>query len=126
MAGTYDPETHAIELPCGDTATITVNVPNGGYDAIVFSIYNADRRKDLLRIPVEIADGKAVIRIANRHTRDLKPGEYKWQLRFVSDPDADADGNIIADDDSDNVASLFGSEDNPLPDFICRKDGAYV
>lgn len=127
MAGSYNPETNAIELPAGDTMTLTVNV-SGGYDAVVFAIFDPTRSKgaDLLRIPAEIIDGRAIIRLANSHTRDLKAGAYKWQLRAVSDPARDADGNIIADDPGDNVVSYFGSADKPLPEFTIRRDGAYV
>lgn len=127
MAGHYNPENYAIELPAGDTMTLTVGV-SGGYDAIVFAIFDPTRNKgaDILRIPAEIIDGQAVVRLTNSHTRDLKAGVYKWQLRAVSDPARDADGNIIADDPGDNVVSYFGSADRPLPAFTIRKDGAYV
>lgn len=126
MAGSYDPVARKIELPSGDTMTIRVNVKNDGYDAVIFSIFNKKEGLDLLRLAAPIQDGQAVIRVSNQDTRDLEPGKYKWQLRFVSDPEYDDAGNIIANDDADDVVSMFGSEALPLPDFILRRDGAYV
>lgn len=129
MAATYDPKDRKIELPAGDTMTIVVRLKqNGdGYAAMIFAVFDPMKKgKDLVRIPVEITENTAVVRLTNKDTRDLPAGRYKWQLRFVSDPEYDEDGHVLANDDDDNVLSLFGSSKLPLPTFIVRRDGAYV
>ena len=124
----YNPDTKAIEISAGDTRTIKIALKdeNANYDAVVFAVYDKTNDVDLLRIPAQISEGKAVIRLANKHTRDLDAGKYKWQLRFVSNPETDEYGNIIANDDDDNVMSAFGPGYKKLPDFTITRDGAYV
>ena len=88
--------------------------------------YNPSTGEDILTVPATISKGKCVIRLATRHTRDVPAGKYKWNLRLVSDPGRDEEGNIVADDDSDNVLSVFGPEKSTIPDFVVRRTGAYV
>ena len=127
-AAGYNPETKAIEISAGDTRTIRIALKDesANYDVVVFAIYDKKNDVDLLRISALISNGMAAIRLANKHTRDLGAGKYKWQLRFVSNPETDEEGNIIANDDNDNVMSAFGPGVNKLPDFIITRDGAYV
>lgn len=125
MAYTFDSVTREIVLPCGDTLSMRVAL-NGDadFDVVIFAIYNKDTGEDIFKKPAAIENGEAVIRLTNTDTRDLPEGKYLWQLRIVSDAEYDESGNVIADEDSDNVVSLFGPENIPV--FRLRRDGAYV
>ena len=54
----------------------------------------------------------------------MKPGVYAWQLRLVTSPARDEDGNIIADECTDDVVSVFSGE--AMPEFVLEKRGARV
>lgn len=122
----YDPKTKSITMSAGDTINFSVNVSGKDYDAAVFAAYNPKTGDDVVTVPAELTSGKCIIRLASRHTRDVPSGNYKWNIRLVSDHGIDDYGNIIADDDSDNVLSVFGPDKNTIPDFIIRRTGAYV
>ena len=126
MAYVFDPETRKITLPAGDTMNYRVHT-NGEFDVVIFAVYNRSTGQDVVTVPAEIdANGNAEIRLANRHTRDVPAGNYKWNLRLVSDPEYDENGNIIADEDSDNVLTVFGPDNDNIPIFTIRRNGAYV
>jgi hypothetical protein len=125
MAYVFDPETRKVTISAGDTMDLGVRT-NGKYDAVIFAVYDRAAKQDLLTVPAQIEGGTAHIRLANRHTRDLPEGRYKWNLRMVSDPEYDENGNVIADEDSDNVMTVFGPENADIPDFVIRRTGAYV
>jgi len=125
MAYVFDPETRKITLPAGDTMDFRIRT-NGEFDALIFAVYNRTTGEDLVLVPVEIENGYAHVRLANRHTRDVPAGNYKWNLRMVSDPERDENGNIIADEDSDNVLTVFGPDNESIPNFTIRRNGAYV
>jgi hypothetical protein len=122
----YDPETRAITISAGDTMDFSVNVSGKDYDAAVFAAYNPTTGEDVVVVPAELKSGKCSIRLATRHTRDVPAGKYKWNIRLVSNPGKDEEGNIVADDDSDNVLSVFGPDNSAIPDFVVRRTGAYV
>lgn len=126
MAYTFDAETRKIVLPAGDTMEFRIAVNSTVYHAVIFAIYDRREEIDLLRIPAEIVDGAAKVRLTNKHTRDLEPGRYKWNLRLVEDPEYDEDGNIIADDPGDDVLTVFGPDRSAIPDFQIVKNGGYV
>lgn len=126
MPYTFDPDTHGIVLPVGDTMDFAINVTSDAYHAIVFAIYDRADGTDLLRVPAEIVDGAAHIRLATEHTRDLEPGKYKWNLRLVEDPARDDEGNIIADDEQDDVLTVFGPDQNSIPDIRLVRNGGRV
>lgn len=114
-------------MPPGDTGDIYLEIDWQNADlsdaAIVFGVVDRDG-SDVVLKQGDIADGKTHIRICNHDTRDLEPGTYRWQLRIVTNPALDGDGNVIADDCSDNVVSVFSG--NSLPKFILEKKGARV
>lgn len=122
----FDQETRAIELAAGDTADLYIAVDWDGLtdgDAVLFAI--CDRRgDDLLVKAADVADGKAHVRLCNHDTRDLDAGRYKWQLRIVTSPARDDAGNVIADECTDNVISVF--DDGELPAFRLTRTGARV
>ena len=122
----YNPDTKAITISAGDTLDLPVKVSGKEYDAAVFAVFNPSTGRDLVVVPSELSEGECVIRLAARHTRDVPAGKYKWNIRLVTDPGYDENGSIIANDDSDNVLSVFGPEKNTVPDFVIRRTGAYV
>lgn len=126
MPYTFDPDTHEIVLPVGDTMDFTINVTGDVYHALVFAIYDRGDGTDILRVPGEIFEGVAHIRLAAEHTRDLEPGRYKWNLRLVEDPEYDEDGNIIADDEQDDVLTVFGPDKSTIPDIRLVRNGGRV
>ena len=125
MAFVYDSDTHKITMPQGDTADIDVAIDYAGIgpgDALMFAIFDP-QSGDLMRKTVELQDGRAHIRLCNHDTRDIAPGTYKWNLRIITNPARDADGNIIADDCTDDVITVFGEK---LPIIKIYRGGAHV
>ncbi len=136
MPFTYDKATNRISMPPGDTGTIQVDVDwmtvREG-DAVVFAIVSGRTGRDIMLKSAELLlekdgegnpVGKAQIRLCNADTRDLRPGRYRWQMRIVTDPARDAEGNVIADECTDNVVSVFSGD--AMPEFILEKRGARV
>ena len=120
----YDATNNAIRMACGDTAEFTVRVKKDDLtegDVLVFAFFD-ETGNDLLRKPFEIENGAVKIRICNHDTRDIEAGNYKWNLRLVTNPDIDENGNVIVDDCSSDVITLF---DNP-PKFTLTIGGARV
>lgn len=122
----YDPATRTITISAGDTMDFSVNVSGENYDAAVFAVYDPASEDDVVTVPAELSGGKCIIRLAARHTRDVPGGKYKWNIRLVSDPERDEEGNIVLNDDSDNALTVFGPDKKNIPDFIIRRTGAYV
>ena len=123
----FDETTKKISMPPGDTGDLYIEVEweaNGKETAAVFAIVDTRYGKDLMIKAAEIVDGKAHIRLCNHDTRDLKPGTYAWQLRLVTSPARDEEGNIIADECTDDVISVFSGEE--MPEFVLEKKGARV
>lgn len=127
MAFTFDEATKKISMPPGDTGDIYFGVQwdtQGKEAAVLFAIVNRRTGEDIMRRAAEIVDGRAHVRLCNHDTRDIEPGEYRWQLRLITSPAKDEEGNIIADECTDDVVSVF-SGDN-LPVFRMEKKGARV
>lgn len=126
MAYTFDPETRAITLPCGDTMNLRLKLTEIQFDAAVFAIYDAKAGEDIFKKAVKVENGGAEIRLSNADTRELEPGSYNWNLRLVSDPAYGENGEVIADEDSDNVVTVFGPGKSDIPKFTLVRNGAYV
>lgn len=126
MAFVFDEKTRAIQMPAGDTADIPVQIEWDGLkdgDAVVFAVFDPKTDSgDLVLRSADVVGGRANIRLCNHDTRDVPPGHYKWNLRIVTSPARDADGNVIADECSDSVITVF---DAP-PSFRLTRGGAYV
>ena len=126
MPFTYNPDTREIRMPPGDTATISVAVSWDALrpgDVVLFAVYDPSADSgDLLCKAVNITDGRADIRLCNHDTRDIPPGVYRWDLRVVTDPARDENGNVIADDCGDHVITVFDKS----PKFRLQRGGAYV
>ena len=118
---------YTISMPPGDTGDIYLEIEWKNVDlsnaAIVFGVCDSSG-DDILLKQGDIVDGKTHIRFCNRDTRDLEPGNYKWQMRIVTDPATDENGKVIADDCSDDVVSVFNG--NKKPKFILENRGARV
>lgn len=115
MAFSFDPISRRISMPPGDTAQISVRINWGALapgDVVLFAINDAGQ--DIFVKRAEIVDGLARIRLCNHDTRDLQPGLYRWQLRVVTDPELDDEGNVRAEDCSDNVISVFSGGQLPV------------
>lgn len=91
-------------------------------DVILFTIFDHNTGEDKLIKPVEILDGRAHIRLCNHDTRDITPATYRWNLRIVTSPVRDEEGNVRVDECTDNVITVF---DDP-PKIKLWKGGAYV
>ena len=125
MAGNYDETTRQITLPCGDTFDIWVDIdwPDlAEGDVVLFGIFDKNTGNDILVKYADIEDGKAHIRLCNKDTRDVEPATYRWNLRIVTDPVRDDDGNVRVDECEDDVITVF---DDP-PRIKLWKGGAYV
>ena len=112
MPFTYDSKTHAISMACGDTTNIQINVQwdsLGAGDVLLFAAFNRDTGKDVLRKPVMIEQGRANIRLCNHDTRDIPAGKYRWNLRIITSPVLDDDGNVQVDACTDDVVTVFDS-----------------
>lgn len=125
MPFSYDEKTNAITMAAGDTATLQVDIEwdklTAG-DVVLFAVFDPNQTEDLLCKVAEIEEGNAVIRLCNHDTRDIKSGIYKWNLRIVTSPAFDENGNVVADECSDDVITVF---DTP-PMFRITRGGAYV
>ena len=125
MPFSYDEQTNAITMAAGDTATIGVSVEWEKLtvgDVVLFAVFDPNQLEDLLCKVAEIEEGNAVIRLCNHDTRDIEPGRYKWNLRIVTSPAIDENGNVVADECTDDVITAF---DTP-PMFRITRGGARV
>lgn len=118
-----DTETNAITLPQGDTLLFRVRIngpsfPEGTVG--VFAICTKARNSQPVFskvFPLKMDDGQKLdIRLTNAESRTLPVAEHRWDLRLVTDPEYDSEGNVRCDDDSDEVVSIF-SGSSELPKF---------
>lgn len=126
MAFTYDKETNKITMEPGDTGSFTVDVNWPSYDgeiALVMGVCNKEG-EDILLKHFPVVDGAANVKLCNHDTRDLEPGNYKWQLRIVTNPEYDENGKVYAKDCADKVVSVFSGDS--MPTFRLTKKGARV
>lgn len=127
MPFTFDEATYRISMPPGDTGDLFIDVEwdtQGKEAAAIFAIVNRRTGEDVLLKAAEITDGRAHIRLCNHDTRDLEPGTYNWQVRLVTSPAKNEDGNIIADECTDDVVSVFSGDGMPV--FKLERKGARV
>lgn len=70
-----------------------------------------------LRKNFPVQDGNVIIvALTNAETRALEIGDYRWDVRIVTDPEYDDQGDVKCDDTSDEVLSIF-SGGLPMPKF---------
>lgn len=121
----FDVRTKAITMAPGDTANLWIDVEWDRLvegDVLLFAVFDPVSEGDLVCKPVMIVDGEAHIRICNHDTRDIEPGRYKWNLRLVTSPVYDEEGNVRVDECTDDVITVF---DTP-PMFRLARGGAFV
>lgn len=121
----FDTETYNIEMACGDTARININVEWDKLavgDVILFAIFDKNSGEDLLCKTIEIVDGVAQVRLCNHDTRDMEAGKYNWNLRIVTSPAYDESGNVRVDECSDDVVTVF----NKPPNIKLTNGGARI
>lgn len=70
-------------------------------------------------------DGAIIVYLTNADTRAIAAGDYVWDVRIVTDPEYDESGNVICDDTTDEVISLF-SGGNGMPKFTVTEVAAIV
>ena len=134
---TIDPQSHAITLPIGGTGSFIAKIAvsegvelTPGSDVVLFAISDAKRIgakmhtaavfKKVLPILVNDNDEMYVrVGFINADTRELKPGDYVWDLTLITSPDYDSGGEVIVEDDSDNVIPIFAREGH-LPVFTLQ------
>ena len=125
MPFAYDESSNAIQMAPGDTANIWVDVEwdrLAAGDVLLFAVFDPNESGDLVCKPVEIVDGQAHIRICNHDTRDIEPGTYRWNLRIVTSPVRDEQGNVRVDECAGEVVTVFDT----TPKFKLLRGGAYV
>lgn len=123
-------ETLEITCPSGDTGLLLVKITGtegvplpGLLDGVaIFAVAQkvgtgASYSTTSAR-PVKIVDNTATINITNAFSRVITPGNYYWDIRIVTDPEYDGDGNVLCEDDTDEVHSLYAGRPEGLPKFI--------
>lgn len=119
-------QTNEIVLPRGDTLAFKINLRGTNFpeDTVaLFGVCGADRRGNptttIFSKAFRVYKNCVYIFLSNQDTRNLRAGGYVWDLRIVTDPEYDEDGNVRCEDISDNVISIFsGSVD--LPSFVVK------
>lgn len=120
-----NPTDMSIQMACGDTADIQFHVnwdTLSDGDVMLFAIFTNTTCEDVLCKCLEISDGVAHLRLCNQDTRDIPAGKYYWNLRIVTSPARDAEGNVRVDADTDDVITIY---DKP-PCIQLKRSGAYV
>ena len=122
----YSASSGRITCPRGDTGAIrfsfsgAITLKPG--DMLVFGLFNPSTKQTVLRKQVEIVDGIAFLTLTNADTRSLTVGSYRYNLRIVTDPEYDENGQVICNDATDNVLSIY----NELPKFELLEAGVHV
>ena len=117
MAFNYDPGTNKITCPRNNNGTLEVNVTGmtfGPEDVVAFYIRDpAWSRKLREKVLLPDSNGKCAFTLNSGDTDLIPPGKYKWNLRIVTSPQFDADGNLTIAEDSANSITVF----NRAPEF---------
>lgn len=115
-----DTETRAITLPAGDTLLFRIHLKGGSQPEGTVGVFavctSRSKPATLLSRSFPVEGDALTIHLSNADTRELPVGRHLWDVRLVTDPEYDAEGNVRCDDASDNVLSLF-SGPSAMPDF---------
>lgn len=109
-----------ITLPRGDTMTFTLTLENVSFpegSVAVFAVRNGSETVLSKIFPID-EDNEIVVRVANNDTRDLPLGRYRWDVRLITNPEYDENNHIRAEDEGDDVISLFSGD---MPKFILKE-----
>jgi hypothetical protein len=117
--------TRTITCPAGDTGPVVITLE--GYEGpdtarALFAVRTLSGEV-VLRKQVHLVDDTITVNLLHGDTAALTPGAYLWDVRIVSDPTYDEEGNMVADD-ADDVDSLFAPDN--LPSLIVKGVAANV
>ena len=105
-----NPETKTITMHRGDTGEVTIRVSGYTYgedDRALFCVKDQNGGEVIKRV-YEMTDNAFVVEFANADTDYLSPGSYKWDVRYVVDPQYDpVSGEIIDGDGVGTPGSPF-------------------
>ena len=122
---TIDPATGRIMLPVGGTGSFIARLSfdeeieiNKDDCIVLFSMSKAknigvqQHRAAIITKRLELnvdEEGELYVQVTfvNADTRELKPGNYVWDLTIITDPETLDDGSVVVEDDSDNVIPIF-------------------
>lgn len=116
-----DANTRKITCPIGDTGLflVTLTDPNGEAltetlsGVVIFAVATKTFTPVFHKV-AGIVNNTATIQLTNADTRTLTRGEYRWDIRVVTDPEYDTDGNVICQDTTDEVHSLYSATGLPV------------
>ena len=104
-----DPTTRKITLHRGDTGEVTFTATGrtfGEDDRALFTI--KDSSGSVVKQTVyEMTDNAFTVEFANADTDYLSPGIYYWDVRYIVNPQYDAQGNIVDGDGVGTPGSPF-------------------
>ena len=119
-----------LTFPQGDTGMFLLRIKDGNGQQLppingvgIFAVCKEMRNGRFAtqsRKAVEIVDNTVTIRLANAVSRTIEPGDYRWDIRIVTDPEIDDDGNVICEDDTDEVHSVYAGRPEGMPKCIVR------
>ena len=99
-----NPQTKKITMHRGDTGEMTVRVTGYTYgpnDRALFTLKNSSDTEIIRRV-YTMTENAFVVEFANADTDGLTPGKYKYDVRYIINPQYDQSGNI---DDGDAVST---------------------
>jgi len=122
-----DKETYQITCPTGDTGQFTLSLTDIEGNPLdheiegvaVFAVCQQINNVyvNIRQKAVELVNNMATIVITPGFSRGIPSGEYFWDIRIVTDPGKDEEGNIITDERTDEVHSLFAARKGGLPRY---------
>lgn len=87
----------------------------------IFSIYDPLYRKTIFEKKAIIMDNLIIVDLAAEETKDLKAGNYKWDVKMYYKPQYDDDENLIGGEQVDSYYAAYR-----LPSFIIKEVGKDV
>lgn len=90
----------------------------------IFGISTKRDNRELYSKVYPVEDGKVLLFISNAESKRLIPGEHRWDLRIVTDPEFEEDGSVCCEDAGDNVLSVFSG--TSMPAFVVTEVSVHV
>lgn len=84
----------------------------------IFSIYDPLFRKTIFEKQAVLMDDKVVVDLTSDDTKDLEPGDYKWDVKLYYMPRYNDYGELIGAGQIDSYYSAYR-----LPSFIIKEVG---
>jgi len=104
-----DADKKTITLNRGDTGEVTITVSGYTYQADDRALFTIkDSSGSVVKQTVyEMTDNAFTVEFANADTDYLSPGIYYWDVRYIVNPQYDAQGNIVDGDGVGTPGSPF-------------------